>query len=290
MRAEQRFLCDLAERISMPEVYLKIRVLLEKPGARIDDYVKALQTDPMLAIRMIRIANSEFFGFKRQAADLDEAISLIGTIQLHDLLLSSLCMRTFCNMPSPVLDLRQFWRQAIESGIACQTIARLSHVPAGNRFFTLGLLLEIGHAAMFVKAPEQALEALLTSRDQGLPIDAQERKIFGFDYCQLGAELTRLWHLPEVYSHIIGHYLHPELSAPPYRNETYLIYFAQQLFNAPEHFSKTLAAVPLKDDQFGPIPANAKDVVAQEIAQHLDEVYQMLCPLNFVANQGASAP
>jgi len=100
MRAEQQFLCDLAEKISMPEVYLKIRLLLEKPDARIRDYVAVLQTDSMLTVRIIRMANSRFFGFNRKAYDLYDAISLIGTIQLHDLLLSSLCMRTFCNFPT----------------------------------------------------------------------------------------------------------------------------------------------------------------------------------------------
>jgi HD-like signal output (HDOD) protein len=182
MKAEQQFLCDLAEKISMPEVYLKIRLLLDKPDARIRDYVAVLQTDSMLTIRIIRMANSNFFGFNRKADDLYDAISLIGTIQLHDLLLSSLCMRTFCNIPGAVLDLKEFWLHAIECGIACRTLAKLAGLTAGHRFFALGLLLEIGHAAMFVKAPEQALDALIASRDQGVPIDEQEHRVFGFDY------------------------------------------------------------------------------------------------------------
>lgn len=286
MRAEQRFLCDLAENISMPEVYLKIRLLLEKPDARIGDYVAALQTDSMLTIRMIRIANSNFFGFSRKADDLYDAISLIGTIQLHDLLLSSLCMRTFCNIPGAVLDLKQFWRHGIECGIACRTIAKLSGLPAGNRFFTLGLLLEIGHAAMFVKAPEQALDALMASRTEGLPIDEQERRVFGFDYCQLGSELMRLWHLPEVYSHIIGHHLHPEQTDPDYRNETYLVHLAQQIFAEPAQFYQAFNDLQHSHQQFAVIPDNLKDLVSQEIADHLDEIFLMLCPSGVVVGNG----
>ncbi|MBD9357827.1 HDOD domain-containing protein [Methylomonas sp. EbA] len=134
MKAEQQFLCDLAEKISMPEVYQKIRLLLEKPDARIRDYVAVLHTDSMLTIRIIRMANSSFFGFNRKADDLYDAISLIGTIQLHDWLLSSLCMRTFCNIPGAVLDLKQFWLHAIECGIACRTLAKLSGLPGGIVF------------------------------------------------------------------------------------------------------------------------------------------------------------
>ncbi len=290
MRAEQHFLCDMAEKISMPEVYLKIRLLLEKPEAKVGDYVNALQTDSMLSIRMLRIANSGYFGFKRQAHDLYDAISLIGTIQLHDLLLSNLCMRTFCNIPGAVLDLRQFWRHGIACGSACRTIAKLSGLPAGNRFFTLGLLLEIGHAAMFVKAPQRALEALVASRAEGLPIDEQERISFGFDYCQLGSELMRLWHLPEVYSHIIGNHLHPERTDPDYRNETYLIHLAQHVFNEPEKFNAVLSTLKCHHEQFAAIPENLQELVTKEIADYTDEVFQMLCPPDFGTGPGASAP
>ncbi|OQW79276.1 MAG: hypothetical protein BVN35_02790 [Proteobacteria bacterium ST_bin11] len=293
MKAEQQFLCDLAEKISMPEVYLKIRQLLDKPDARIRDYVAALQTDSMLTIRIIRMANSNFFGFNRKADDLYDAISLIGTIQLHDLLLSNLCMRTFCNIPSAVLDLKEFWLHAIECGIACRSLAKLAGLPAGHRFFALGLLLEIGHAAMFVKAPEQALDALIASRERGVPIDEQERLVFGFDYCQLGAELMHLWHLPEVYSHIIGHHLHPERTDPSYRNETYLVYLAQQVFAEPAQFYKALSDLQNNHQQFAVIPDNLKDLISQEIATHLDDIFLMMCPQSVttgLVSQGTLPP
>lgn len=285
MRAEQQFLCDLAEKISMPDVYLKIRTLLDKPDARIRDYASVLQTDSMLAIRMIRIANSAFFGFNRKADDLYDAISLIGTIQLHDMLVSSLCMRTFCNIPGVVLDLKQFWLHAIECGIACRTIAKITGLPAGNRFFTLGLLLEIGHAAMFVKAPQQALDALEASWRVGLPIDEQERAMFGFDYCQLGSELVRQWHLPEVYAHIIGHHLHPERTNPDYRNETYLIYVAQQIFSEPEKFNQALGTLQRSHQQFATVPENLRELIRQEIATHVDDIFLLLCPPGLLAGE-----
>ncbi|MBD9357828.1 HDOD domain-containing protein [Methylomonas sp. EbA] len=146
---------------------------------------------------------------------------------------------------------------------------------------------------MFVKAPEQALDALLASQAAGLPIDEQERQVFGFDYCQLGSELMRLWHLPEVYSHIIGHHLHPESTDPNYRNETYLIYLAQQVFAESEQFHKAFNDLQRIHPQFAQVPVNLKDLVNQEIAAHLDEVFLMLCPLAFAADsasQGSVLP
>ena len=53
-----------------------------------------------------------------------EAISLIGLIQLHDLLLSSLCMRAFYSIPEQILNFDEFWRHSVKCGIAARSLAR----------------------------------------------------------------------------------------------------------------------------------------------------------------------
>lgn len=288
MNAEHKFLCDIAEKVSMPDVYLSVRSLLDKSDTKIGDYVALLQTDAMLAIRIIRIANSEFFGGKRKADDLYDAISLIGTLQLHDFLLTCLCIRAFSNIPAPLLDSRAFWRHSIECGIACRTLAKLCGLAGGNRFFTLGLLLEIGHAAMFIKAPELALDALLDSQENNVPLAQAERQVFGFDYCQLGAELMQLWHLPEVYSHIIGHHLTPDTTDPVYCNDTYLVHLAQQLLQAPDRVYGLLSELQNKRPEFAAIPDELHTIVSHQIAEHSEQVFLMLCPPNLLAEHPAN--
>ena len=278
MKAPHEFICDLADKISMPEVYLNIRKLMENPYAQIGDYVNIVQADSMLAIRIIRIANSEFFGFQRKVEDLYGAISLIGVIQLHDLLLSSLCMRTFYSIPEQILNFNGFWLHGIKCGIASRSIARQCRLPANNRFFTLGLLLEIGHAVMFVKAPELALNALLESQQQNQPIDQVERKYFGFDYCQLGSALMRQWQLPEVYPHIIENHLHPEQSKTTFRNETNIVNLAHHFCETPGYLDQYAAQKLSNHQQYAVIPQNFEEMIAAEVADHVDDVFTMLSP------------
>lgn len=287
MNSEHQFLCDIAEKVSMPVVYLAVRDLLNNFDTKIKDYVELLQADSMLSNRIIRIANSEFFGCKRKADDLYDAISLIGTIQLHDLLLTCLCLRTFSNIPASILDSKDFWRHAMKCGIACRTLANLCRLPGANRFFTLGLLLEIGHAAMFIKAPDLALDALIDSQENHLPLAQAERTVFGFDYCQLGAELMQIWHMPEVYSQIIGHQLAPDTSEDTYRNDTYIVHLAQQLLSTPD--SATLVLKRMKDThpQFSSIPENFAEIVSEKIDAHMDEVFLMLAPPHLLTEYSA---
>lgn len=278
MNSEHQFLCDIAENISMPAIYLSVRDLLKNVDSKIKDYVELVQTDSMLSLRIIRIANSDFFGCKRKADDLYDAISLIGSIQLHDLLLSCLCMRTFSNIPASILDSQDFWRHAMKCGIACRTLANVCRLPGANRFFALGLLLEIGHAAMFIKAPDLALDALLNSQETKLPLQQTEREIFGFDYCQLGSELMQIWHMPEVYAQIIGHQLTPETSDDAYRNDTYLVHLAQQLLTAPAESHALISHLKNSRAVFRAVPDNLAELVSAEIDAHLDDVFLMLAP------------
>lgn len=281
MEAAHEFICDLAEKISMPEVYLKIRTLMEKPNAKIGDFEQVVQIDSMLAIRIIRIANSSFFGFNRKVEDLYDAISLIGVIQLHDLLLSSLCMRAFYNIPEQILNVDDFWQHNIKCGIASRTIAKFCGLPAANRFFTVGLLLEIGHAAMYLKAPELAIKSLLISQEQQRSIHIVEREYFGFDYCQVGAALMRQWHLPEVYSQVIEHHLFPEQAKPNYHLQTEIVNIAHHMLETSGHLNHHLTQMLATHQQLAVIPDNIEDIVINEVIDHCDQVFVMLSPPNF---------
>jgi len=282
MQAAHEFIYDLAEKISMPAIYLEISRLMKKPNAEVGDFEKLVEADSMLTLRIIRIANSQFFGFKRKANNLYEAISLIGVIQVHDMLLSSLCLRAFYNIPEQVLNFNDFWRHGIQCGIAARTLAKFCGLPAGNRFFTLGLLLEIGHALMYIKAPDLSSKTLLVSQQYNRPLVTVEREYFGFDYCQLGAVLMRHWHLPEIYSQIIEHHLCPERTEPHYRMQTDLVNLAHRLLEEKGYLYNQLTQLLTYHQQLvpTPIPENIEQLVFNTIVEHGDEVLAMLTPYN----------
>jgi hypothetical protein len=118
----------------------------------------------------------------------------------------------------------------------------------------------------------------MDSQENNLPLAQAERGIFGFDYCQLGAELMQIWHMPEVYSHIIGHQLAPETSDEMYRNDTYIVHLAQQLLTAPAESALLLNRLKNSHVEFNAMPDNLADMVTTEVDAHLDEVFLMLAP------------
>jgi len=231
MRPAQKFAHILAEHVTMPEVYRNFRRLIASPDSKINDYVDVVSTDPALVARLIRIANTSFFGYSRAAHNIEQAISLIGVMQVHDVLISSLAMRAFAGIPNDIVNLSAFWENSVYCGIMSRLIAKKCMLPASRHLFPLGLFHDIGHIVMYAKRPDLAQQALMQSLQQGESLFSVERTIFGFDYGQLGGELMRIWHLPENSQEITQHHFEPE-KAQHYPLETAVVHLAYTLTQA----------------------------------------------------------
>jgi len=107
MRPARKFVLSHAKHVTMPEVYRDFRRLVAAPDSKISDFVDVVSTDPALATRLIRIANTSFFGYSRAVHNIEQAISLIGVMQVHDVLISSLAMRAFAGIPNSKTILKQ---------------------------------------------------------------------------------------------------------------------------------------------------------------------------------------
>lgn len=276
-----QFISSLAEHISMPEVYTDIRQLIRNPEARVEDFIKVIELDSMLTVRILRIANSAFFGFSHKVTTLKRALNLIGIIQLHDLLLCSLCIRTFSSVPKEIINLKQFWLYSVQCGIAAKVIAQYSFIPISNHFFTLGLLHEIGHAAMYIKEPELSFKALEESQMSGRSIQQLEQELLGFDYGQIGSELMRLWQLPKVYQQVTDFSLHPVDGSDGRGYEIEIVNLAHticQNLNAGVH-GEIIEKARDSCDKLKNLSSNIDGLIIKEIEEHADTVLDMLWPV-----------
>ena len=272
----------------MPEVYVAIRQLLLNNKTTIEDFVDVVETDSMLAVRIMRMAQSHYFGFPRACESLYQAISLIGLMQLHDLMLGTLCMRTFSAIPVEVLNLKAFWRYNLQCGIAARTIGQFSKADSHHVFFTLGLLHEVGHAAMFLKAPEASLQALDDSQNEFCTLAEAEQQHLGFDYAQVGAELMQLWHLPPVYHEVALFHLDPERAQEQFRPTVNVVNLAHRFcqdLRVGRH-DEMFETCRQKYSTFARLPENIDEIIVDEIEANTDTVLGLLWPLGAQDLQG----
>ncbi len=271
---------SVADRVGMPEVYVKIRTLINQPDSDIDDFVDVVRIDPVLAARVVKVANSGFFGYSKKINSLEQAVSFIGVIQLHDVLLSILTIRSFAAIPNDIINLFEFWRTSVHCGVVSRILAEKCSVMASQRLFVSGMLHDIGHVLIYLKNPEAAQEAIMASIEQSIPLHIAERSVLGFDYVQAGVELMRVWHLPESYRKTTQYHLQPS-HAEQFQTEAAIVHLARYIVMQSD--AEKLGEVD--NTKIDPIvwgltnlPESIVDEVKQEAGQHVNEVLGLLLP------------
>ena len=216
--------------VTLPNVFIRINQLVEDPNSSTADIAKAVSQDPSFTVRLLKVANSPFYGFSSTIDTVTKAVSVIGTNQIRNLALSMSVAHTFAGLPNNLVSMDNFWHHSLYCALTARILARQARKCDPEAVFTAGLLHDIGELIIFNRLPEQAKEVLLLVLDQvdDLPVYQAERQIIGFDHAQVGGELARQWNLPPLLEECIA-YHHSVGEAKRHPRETALVHLANIL-------------------------------------------------------------
>jgi len=140
------FINDIAagkvELPTIPRVVQQLIAALRDPDVDTRKIGEALSQDPVLSAKVLRLANSAFFGGQRSMASIDAAVALIGIQALNRLIVACGVSSSFKEIPG--LDLRVFWRDALIAATAANKLAPRLQADA-EEAYTCGLLHGTGH-------------------------------------------------------------------------------------------------------------------------------------------------
>ena len=220
----QQKLQEVTELISLPEVYLKVRQLMDDPAADIYDFAEVISVDPNLSTRVLKVVNSAYFGFPEPVESISRAINMIGIAPLHNMVLGISAISSLA-LPNDILPLNTFWRASLFSGVLARLLGERLKLSKSDHMFIAGLLHEIGHLVLYSKFPLQALAAQKIAEDQGQAIHEAEMGVMGCHYGDIGAMLMANWNLSDNLQSITRHQPTPEL-ATEQKIETTLMHLA----------------------------------------------------------------
>ena len=208
--------------VSLPEVYLKFRQLLDDPHSSLSDFAQVVLCDPNLTALVLKFVNSPLYGFSGRISNISDAISLLGTKRAHDLVLATTVMK-LAYPATARMPLKAFWRCSLYSGILARIFGKQLHLDDSESLFVAGLLHQIGYLVLYAKFPEQAEKAWLKAVAENLPAHEAELAILGFHYGQAGAILMALWRLPVDFQ-VMAYYQPVPLDAPMLKIKTALLH------------------------------------------------------------------
>jgi len=149
----------------------------------------------VLSAKVLRLANSAFFGGQRSMASIDAAVALIGIEALNRLIVACGVSSSFKEIPG--LDLRVFWRDAMIAAIAASKLAPRLQADA-EEAYTCGLLHGTGHLILCQTYPDIA-DAMFSGFAvlRGAELAAIEVDSFGIDHPAVGALWVESLGFPE---------------------------------------------------------------------------------------------
>jgi HD-like signal output (HDOD) protein len=221
-------LYDSLETLSLPDVYLRLREVMESDNASMADAAEVIALDPALAARVLRMANSAFYGFRSQVDTITRAANILGMQKIHDLVLAAGISKAFDGITNELMDIDTFWYRSVHCGFLSQAIASGSGLRNTESLFVRGLLHDIGHLVLFSHYPDACREAL-SHADEGLEARLfAEHEAIGVDALEFAAELARVWQLPRAFVDSFQHLMRPEDVAGPLAREVALLHIAVQ--------------------------------------------------------------
>ncbi len=203
-------LYDSLESLTLPDVYVRLREVMDSENASMDDIAEIMSLDPALTARVLRIANSAFYGFRSKVDTVTRAANILGVQKIHDLVLAAGVSQTVSSISNELMDIDTFWYRSVHCGFMAQAIAEGAGMRNAESLFVRGLLHDIGHLVLFSHYPKECREALAFS-DEGLETRLyEEHQKIGVDGLQLTAELSRIWQLPKSFIESFQHLMRPE--------------------------------------------------------------------------------
>jgi len=265
-----------AELASFPDIYFRIKEVLENENATADAIARVVSTDVSLAAKLLKLVNSPFYGFPQEIDSVTRAVALVGTRELSTLALGISAINYFRDIPPELVDMRSFWRHSITCGVIAKILAETQTGLASERFFTAGLLHDVGRLILFKKLPYACTEAMLYARENVIPLVEAERAIMGFDHTDISRPLLLSWKFPEALSNMINY--HHDPMGFPNPLEPSVIHVADTLTNVVELAQGGMYAIPALDPdawaQLGLDPSTLRRVTSECRAQ-LDAILEV---------------
>jgi putative nucleotidyltransferase with HDIG domain len=196
----------------LSQVGLEISRLGERDDLSASQLARLISKDPALAGKVLRIANSPFYGLRTQVKTLDHAIVVLGQVSIVSIC-AAFTLLGALKMPK-ALGHERYESNALRShSVLTAILARWlaqrfasPHVPVADSFLG-GLLHDIGELATAVYYAKHLGEIRQYEQEHpDIPSCQAEQAILGFEHQELGAEVLNHWHLPQRYIEMARHH------------------------------------------------------------------------------------
>jgi putative nucleotidyltransferase with HDIG domain len=201
----------IAQLPAWPRAAAQALAALRDDNSSADECARCIGHDQALTARVLRLANSAFYGVPGRVASVNSAIQMLGKRTLGAALTAATANAQFNAIACDGFNFDGFWRHAMATAIAAESIARVRLLD-DEAAFTAGLLHDIGRLALAAHFPHETADVAALARAHDLQWLQAERMALTTDHAAVGATIAAQWRFPEVVQAAIAAHHQPEPS------------------------------------------------------------------------------
>ncbi len=193
---------------SMPNILHKARAVIADPNSSFKDLEKLIINDQAFAVKILKIANSSYYGRVKKVSSIQGATVIIGMKSLSELITiagaSSLFKKALLGYELPAQSL---WRHSIGVAFGAKIIAGRKYPALAEDAFSAGLIHDVGKLILdeYVYERKEAFQEFMYDGQQTF-LEA-EKEILGFEHAEIAAIVCKKWNFPKSITVAI-HYHH----------------------------------------------------------------------------------
>lgn len=194
----------------MPKVLFKAREVLSDMNSSFKDISTIIETDQAIAAKVLKVANSAYYGLSGMVSSIHQASVVLGYQTLEQVITmvstSSLLGK---QLRGYQLSAGVLWRHSLAVGLASKLIAKKRAPSLESDAFSVGLIHDAGKLALDPYVQKKSKEVAQFLRDQSPSFLFAERTVLGFDHTEIAQDLSKKWNLPENHGAAIRHHHTP---------------------------------------------------------------------------------
>lgn len=192
-------------------VLSKILKVIDNPISSASDIEKVLKYDQSLASRVLKMANSAYYGYAGKISTISQGVVVLGLNTLRALIFTASASRTFAKkLYGYKMGEGDFWKHSVMTAIGARAVATRIKYPNPDEAFVAGLLHDIGKLVLDNYVKQKQNEMLQSMEISGKSWAEVELEIIGLNHAQVGKRLCEKWNLPPALTEAVGLHHTPE--------------------------------------------------------------------------------
>lgn len=215
----------------------RVLQLTSSPDCSVDALSLAVEQDPGLALRILKLANSAAYSRGTAVDSVRRAVVHMGIARIRE---AALALGVVDRFSAPVfsthLDTSQFWEHSISCGLIAAALAKATDPDEADAAFICGLLHDIGRVILAERLGSVYTNVLQAAQDSRLPLEVVELQALSLTHADIMDDILRSWQLPkELVSPIAAHHLsipNVKVVAPQYSKQAIRLITADRIAHA----------------------------------------------------------